>query len=199
LNLFGEKSLGDGMDQQISDDSRICETLAETIRRRSEKGLLIKEVEILGELNEKVSGDPPGEGETLLRKALEENEDLKSVTCSDGTMCYYSGRWMSESYARILSRREGDPLPLMAETIRENSEKYPRPIPLDVFRNPPFEMTEEGIQASLQRMRAEGDYKDIATTTTSAGTLFLYSTLHLDPDHASMLAEWMDVGQAANP
>jgi hypothetical protein len=29
--------------------------------------------------------------------------------------------------------------------------------------------------------------------------VFLYSTRHLDPDHASMLAEWLDVGQYRNP
>jgi len=190
------------MDQQKPVEDRICAALRDIIRKGSEKGLLIKEEEIFAELTEQHSGNPglpPGEREIFLRKTLEENDDLKKVSGSDGNLWYYSGRWMSEAYARILSQKGGDPLPLMAETIRENSAKYPRPIPLDVFRNPPFEMTEEEIQTSLQRMREQDDYKDIAATTTSVGTLFLYSRAHLEPDHAAMLAEWMDVGQANNP
>jgi len=48
-------------------------------------------------------------------------------------------------------------------------------------------------------MPGQEEYQDIAQTTTSIGTIFLYSTRHLDPGHASMLAEWFDVGQFNNP
>jgi hypothetical protein len=48
-------------------------------------------------------------------------------------------------------------------------------------------------------MRAEERYLDIASTTTSSPRVFLYSTMHLEPDHAAMLAEWLDVGQFENP
>lgn len=42
-------------------------------------------------------------------------------------------------------------------------------------------------------------YHDIAQTMTYAGNSFLYSTMHLDPDYAATLAEWIDVGQYDNP
>jgi hypothetical protein len=48
-------------------------------------------------------------------------------------------------------------------------------------------------------MAAEEEYRDILPTTTSASRIFLYSTLHLEPEYASMLAEWLDVGQFNNP
>ena len=48
-------------------------------------------------------------------------------------------------------------------------------------------------------MGGEEEYRDIVSTTTSTSRVFLYSTLHLEPDHASMLAEWLDVGQSNNP
>ncbi len=48
-------------------------------------------------------------------------------------------------------------------------------------------------------MRQQAEYQDIAQTTTSIGTIFLYFNQHLDPGHASMLTEWLDVGQANNP
>jgi hypothetical protein len=63
----------------------------------------------------------------------------------------------------------------------------------------PFEMSQEEIQACLQNLAAGEEYKDIRRLSTSAGTVFLYSTLHLDPAHASMLAEWIDVGQSKSP
>lgn len=106
---------------------------------------------------------------------------------------------MSEAYARLLIRKEGDPLLLIAETVRENSKIYPRPIRMDTFKNPPFDLTEDEISTCLKRMAEDEQYRDIAETKTSLDTVFLYSTLHLEPDYASMLAEWIDVGQFENP
>ncbi len=88
---------------------------------------------------------------------------------------------------------------LIAEIVRENSAIYPRPVPLDMFKHSPFDLTLEEIQASLAQMAGRDEYKDINQTTTSIGTVFLYSTSHLDPGYASMLAEWLDVEQANNP
>ena len=68
-----------------------------------------------------------------------------------------------------------------------------------MFTHPPFDLTREQVMDSLGRMSGREEYRDIASTTTSASTVFLYSTLHLEPEHASMLAEWFDVGQAQNP
>jgi hypothetical protein len=99
----------------------------------------------------------------------------------------------------MLLQKLGDPARLIAEVIRQNSASYPRPVPLDMFTNPPFDLTREQVVDCLERMTVEEDYRDIASTTTSASTIFLYSTLHLEPEHASMLAEWFDVGQLENP
>jgi hypothetical protein len=104
---------------------------------------------------------------------------------------------LSETYAGILVRKEENSL--LAEVVRENSATYPRPVPLSIFREPPFDLTQEAILDCLAGMGKPGDYQDIAQTTTSIGTVFLYSNLHLDPIYASTLAEWIDVGQANNP
>lgn len=48
-------------------------------------------------------------------------------------------------------------------------------------------------------MTGQAGYGDIAQIRTSVGTVFLYSASYLDPAHASMLAEWLDVGQFNNP
>ena len=55
------------------------------------------------------------------------------------------------------------------------------------------------FQTALEKMGAQGEYEDIARTTTSVGTVYLYSRRHLEPDYAFTLAEWLDVGQVNNP
>ena len=175
------------------------------IRKKSEVGKLTFPEEIFQALREQEvstsnGGSQSEEGlKTMVMKAIEGNEDLKEISGADGLPRYYSSQYMSDAYAGLLVRKEGNPFQLIAETVRENSKVYPRPIPLNTFKSPPFELAEEEILAYLQKMKEEDPYKDIAQTTTSAGTIFLYSTLHLDPDDATMLAEWLDVGQYNNP
>jgi len=174
------------------------------IRERSEKGQLVQFEEILAELKRQgllksEIADQKSYLRAVLEQAFGKNEDLKEISDKDGTPHYYSTQSLSETYARILILREENPLLLIAQIIRENSAIYPRPVPLDLFMEPPFGLTLEEISEYLKNMRQGKEYQDIAQTTTSIGTIFLYSDRHLDADYASMLAEWFDVGQANNP
>ena len=135
----------------------------------------------------------------ILKKVVDENEDVRELTAQDGSRRYYSSHFMTEAYAIILLQKQGDLLRLIAESVRQNSAIYPRPVPLDIFTRPPFDLTRQEVLNCLERMATEEEYRDIVPTTTSASGVFLYSTLHLEPDHASMLAEWLDVGQFNNP
>jgi hypothetical protein len=174
------------------------------IQARGEAGHLVTAEEIytefvrMGILNSE-KGDEPTELEAFLKERVKHNEDLREIPDEKGIPHYYSGRSMAGTYARILIQRRGDPLLLMAEIIRENSRIYPRPVPLGIFEEPPFGLTPEEISLCLKKMAAQGEYQDIEQTITSIGTVFLYSKQYLDPNHASMLAEWLDVGQSNNP
>jgi len=137
--------------------------------------------------------------ESVLETALQCHDDLQEMTAEDGTRFYYSSQDMSRAYALMLMQMQGDPARLIAGVVRENSASYPRPVSLDIFIHPPFSFTHEKVLACLDRMGRDAEYEDIASTTTSASTLYLYSMLHLEPDHASILAEWIDVGQFENP
>ncbi len=177
---------------------------AAMIRQSSKGGQLIFESEILRRLADQHLLTCPVEGQggevgTILKKLIEESVDLKDLAAQDGTRSYYSSDFMTEAYARILLQKKGDRLRLIAETVRENSALYPRPVPLDLFTRPPFEFTQAEVLNDLERMEGEEEYRDILPTTTSTSRIFLYSTLHLEPHHASMLAEWLDVGQSNNP
>jgi hypothetical protein len=181
-----------------------AQAVAAMIRQSSEAGQLLADSEILRRVAEQYRLLAPGangteEGGRILREGLEENGDLRALAAPDGTQRYYSYLFMTEAYAAILVRKEGDPLRLIAETVREDSADYPRPVPVDLFTQPPFAFAGQEIRSFLERMATEEEYRDIAVTTTSASRMFLYSSLYLEADYASMLAEWIDVGQLENP
>ncbi len=180
-----------------------AQAVADMIRQSSEAGQLIAESEILCRLAEQHrfpsrEADGREEAGRILKEGLE-GEDLHGLVAPDGTRRYYSSLFMTEAYAEILIQKEGDPLRLIAETVRENSAAYPRPVPMDLFTQTPFAFTGQEVRSYVERMAAEEEFRDIAATTTSASRIFLYSTLYLDADYASMLAEWVDVGQVENP
>jgi hypothetical protein len=178
--------------------------IANFIRAKSEAGQIVASREIFEALgNQGVLKPSSGEQlqgfEAVLKRAINDNGDLKEVLDGKGNFRYYSAQSMAEPYAKILSRKGGNPVLLMAEVIRENSQRYPRPVPLELFEGPPFDLTPDEILSCLKEMAGAKEYQDIAQTTSSIGTVFLFSRLHLEPDYASMLAEWIDVGQSKSP
>jgi hypothetical protein len=174
------------------------------IRQSSAAGQLISESEILRRVADQQLlaspvTEPAEEAGNILKKVVEESEDLNELAAPDGSRHYYSSQFMTQAYAMILLQKQGDPLRLIAEIVRQNSEVYPRPVPLDIFTRPPFDLTHQEVLNNLERMTAEAEYRDVVPTITSASRMFLYSTLYLESEHASMLAEWLDVGQFNNP
>jgi hypothetical protein len=170
------------------------------IRQESEAGRLISGSEILRRLADQ--GRPPLKEEEFgshLKNVLGANEDLHELASGEGPRYFYSSLFMTGAYAQILLKKQGDPLRLIAETVRRTSEEYTRPVPLDLFTQPPFDLTRQEVLNDLELMDAVEEYRDIAMTMTSASSVFLYSTLYLEPGHAFMLAEWIDVGQFDNP
>jgi hypothetical protein len=178
--------------------------IARIIREKSEAGQLTEHEDILAQLIgqsllKSEDGNQRPHFEAILRETVEKNEDLKEISGRDGISHYYSAQSLSEPYARILIQKKENPLSLMAEIVRENSAIYPRPVPLDIFMASPFDLTQQEILDCLKKMAGQKEFRDIAQTATSIGTIFLYSTQHLEPDYASSLAEWLDVGQLNNP
>ena len=176
------------------------QSLASLIRQKSRAGRLITDDAILHLLREQK--DRPLQAEefgSLLRNTMEQNGDLNELVSADGSRHYYSSKFMTSAYASLLLRKQGNPLLLMAQIIRQHSAEYPRPVPLDLFTQTPFNFSREEVQGILERMTAREEFRDIAQTTTSAFRVFLYSTRYLEPAHASMLAEWLDTGQSENP
>ena len=177
------------------------------IQARSEEGRLTTAEEVhaellrLGILAEEI---PFAELDASLRTILKRHENLpheglKQIKDEEGLSYYYHGPSMSEAYARLLLLQGRNPLLLMAAVVRDNSRNYPRPIRLNLFESLPFGLTQAEISSSLRKMADVEQYHDIQQTTTSIGTVFLYSAQFLEADYAAMLAEWLDVGQPNNP
>lgn len=192
------------MDETPQDEEIVSQEIVSFVRDRSRQGQLTSREELLQHLidGKKLPVNPEEQTtafESAFRKASDKNQDLQEVVDPNGAVYYFSSQCMTQAYVSILLRKKGDPLVLIAEIVRENSAVYPRPIPLGTFKDSPFDMTDDEIKTCLEEMAAQAEYKDICQTTTSIGTVFLYSTAHLEPDHASMLAEWFDVGQYKSP
>ena len=190
------------MRRQNQEDAAGLE-ITDFIRRWSEAGQLVTAQEIYGEFLRmkilKEKENPFAEFANLLKDTVKQNEELREIVDGRGLIHYYSARTMAETYAKILIRKGEEPLFLMVEMVRENSKRYPRPIPLRMFEDSLFGLTPGEISLCLSRIEDQQEYQDIRRTTTSIGTVFLFSTLYLEPDYATFLAEWIDVGQVSNP
>ncbi len=191
---------GPGRDEGTGPGDAAAKRAAAAIRERSAASRLISESEILDLLN----AAPPTPLETgqdihgFLAKLVEGHEDLHGLP-GTGSPWYYSSDHMTEAYATLLLHRQDGPLRLIAETVRQNAGTHRRPMPLDLFTRPPFNLTHEQVLESLAMMTETAGYGDIARTTTSASGIYLYSKTHMETDYAAMLAEWLDVGQFDNP
>jgi hypothetical protein len=178
-------------------------TPASCIRAACEEGRLLARTELLQILRERPAAPdapvpPPEALEEEIRGALAEDPELLVLHAPDGEEFYRCAGLMSATYAEILAGKRA-PCLLMAETVRKNSQEYPRPIPLDIFEYPPFDLEPEIIRGCLRRMAEDADFDDISFVESSEGTVYLYSARHLDRDYAAFLAERLDVELATNP
>lgn len=119
---------------------------------------------------------------------LSAHPGIASFASLSGKTVYHAPELLSRNYARILDRK-GSPVALLAEEIRANSRDYPRPVPLELFGAPPFDLPPEAIETVLQAMAASPEYQDITVTATSTGAVYLFSSLHLERGYAAFLAE----------
>ena len=178
--------------------------IAEFIRQNSNAGKLAAfadiEADIAGQtvaVSERATD--PVQILSLLQDAVSSQHDIEVIVDDSGCAWYFSERFMTGAYARILLLKGEGPLRLMAEVIREHSRVYPRPVPVALFQCSPFNLSNDEIALCLKEMMDTPSYRDIEHLTTSIGNVFAYSTNHLDAGYAAMLAEWTDVGQVENP
>lgn len=180
----------------------IQRTLAELVFEASRSGRLVDGSELAeglrsrGLLARDEQDAPDIDG--FMVETLAVNEALAALTSVSGKTLYHAPGLLSRTYASILDRK-GTPVVLMAEEIRRSSADYPRPVPVELFEESPFDLTPEQIEGCLRSMAASPEYQDITFTVTSTGAVYLFSSHHLGRPHAAFLAERADTGLAQNP
>lgn len=176
--------------------------IAEAIRESSRAGRAVNEDALFARLEEcEWPGDDRPVAEdmgALLEETLAANLDLAVYTGISGKPLYHAPALLSRTYASIMDRKSS-PVMLIAEEVRSNSAEYPRPLPLALFLESPFDLTPERIRESLALMAADPAFRDIAYTTTSTGAVYLFSSRHLERPYAEFLAERADVGYMVGP
>jgi hypothetical protein len=192
-----------GKDDGTGHRATLKEKAAAIIREKSAALQLISSSEISALLADESLSPSDGDQKSaaiaaILRQLVHETDDLQMLS-GTGSRCYYSAHYMTDTYAIILLRKRDGPLRLIAETVRQYACTYQRPVSLDIFTGPPFNLTRHQVLDCLTAMAAAEGCDDILTTSTSANGIYLYSTSHMEAEHAAMLAEWLDVGQSDNP
>ncbi len=114
--------------------------------------------------------------------------DIKSIHGPTGKVYFYSLKYMSETFARILARvKAEDPCITIAETVREESRVYPRVTNVELFKYGLFKIERDQLDSLVARTLEQ--HKDIKSIRTWSGSLYLYSTRYLTPDWAAFLAK----------
>lgn len=180
----------------------LAQAALETVREASAATRLIAADEILERL---LAGgfaeqlQTPAEADPCLwvAEVLSGLPGIASFESLSGRTVYHDPALLSRTYARILDRKDATEL-LLAEEIRSNSRDYPRPVPVELFEKPPFNLAPETIEAALKALSFGREFQDITAITTAAGAVYLFSNRYLERGYAVFLAE-QDGSFAMNP
>lgn len=172
--------------------------VVEEVRRASRDARLLP----LATLTADFAPEEPERLGELIRLPAEEGgvpADLALVSAA-GVDYLYSETFMTGRYAETAALvAAGNHPKIIAETVRFDSETYPRPTRLDVFTQEPYNLSTEEVDEAVRQLTRDPEFGDIQSTTASDGTRYLYSTAHLVKDLAESLAEWEAVGQFDSP
>lgn len=107
---------------------------------------------------------------------------------------FYSSEKMNETYAQLLLRtKDKDFLRLIADSVRDDSKRYPKTTNLKKFLGSPYHIAEAELEGILDQLEKDPVYEDIKKATASNGVVCLYSDLHLSKARAEYLTEYEEV------
>lgn len=111
-----------------------------------------------------------------------------------GAEYLHSTTLLSVAYAKHLIRaRANDPVYLIVQTVRENSEIYPKPTSLEFFEFDPFGLKFDDVLMHMKAILAGEAYADIKPVTVSNEMVYLYSDKFLSEAQAQAMAQWVEV------
>lgn len=126
----------------------------------------------------------------------EEHEELKDIVelkRNSDTYYYNSKIWTGQYALTAIILDEKDTLAVIAYKARTDCKIYPRPVQVSALKNPPYNLTKEEIDAALDKMKKDENYKDIGTVTASNGGVCIYSSDFMSEKYARALCEELEV------
>jgi hypothetical protein len=124
---------------------------------------------------------------------------VRTADEKSGAEFLHSTKYLVVPYARLLLRTQADdPVFLIASTVRDNSEIYPRTTPVTFFELDPFNLPLEEVFAHITVMGSLDEYSDIKGVTVSNGMVCLYSDRYLTEPRAMAIAQWAEVDSHLN-
>lgn len=185
-----------------ADEDDLARAAREIVREASAATRLIAADEVLerllaGGFAERLQAPPEADPCLRVAEVLSGLSGIVSFESLSGRTVYHDPTLLSRTYARVLDHKDA-PQWLLAEEIRSNSREYPRPVPVELFEKTPFDLAPETIEAALKALSCGQEFRDIASITTAAGAVYLFSTLYLEPGYAAFLAE-QEASFAMNP
>lgn len=113
-----------------------------------------------------------------------------------GAEYLHSTTFLTVAYAKHLIRaRADDPAYLIVQTVRDNSETYPKPTSLEFFEFDPFGLEFEDILTHMKAILTDENYADIKAVEVSNRMVYLYSDKFLSQAQAQAMAQWVEVDQ----
>ncbi len=208
--LISDEILEDVIDhiRQTSKDGQLVEKSSLTVFLEEPKMATEEEAPEEAPEAETSAEDEPEDQEhrealmTALMAALEASDaiEVKTLTDDAGAEFLYSAAEMTDQYASIvMSVNNKNYLKLIADTVRYESQKYPRATHISLFTKKPYNLTEGQLLGLLSSMSTDSTYADLKYTEASNGEKFLFSERHLTARHAKSLAEWEAVLSEENP
>lgn len=144
----------------------------------------------------------PELGVTRLNATLEEMQaephysDLKKASGGDRAY-FYSDMYMTEKYAALLARAvDKDPCAVVVETVREESQIYPRPTNVQIFKSQVYDIPCNTLETTIAGVLQNPEYSDIRKLVDPAtGSVYLYSDQHLSERDALSALRSKESGQ----
>lgn len=180
----------------------LSRAIRDTVRNASADKRLITADEVAETLRRLGFGDllepsPQVDARHRVAAMLSGLPGVESLASVSGGVAYHDTTVLSRAYARILDRKIA-PAVMLAEEVRSNCRDYPRPVSVELFEKPPFDLAPQALRAALETLESDPKFQDIASLTTSEGAAYLFSTLHMRRAHALFLAE-RDASFALDP
>ncbi|MHA4986925.1 hypothetical protein [Cetobacterium somerae] len=171
------------------------EILAQSIREASKLGKLISKYEL--------EREPLKIKASKIERVIEElknSEKTKDIDIIRGKteVYFYSKDYISNTYRDVLfNLKEKNIQEVIIDLIRKESQLYPRPTSLEIFKLSPF--NRDDIEDLIDEIIKNKEYIDIKIVEASNGAKYLFSDTYMIFGHAKGLCEWVEVGQFENP